>query len=338
MIRWLKSLFRTADPLGQLPMWNGPASPGAIAAAELKLGVTLPEELRALYLRHDGVHERNAANLKYRLMPLKEAVRTHRDISKAFARSALLKKYSMRCFFSGEDFAGVYCAEPFTGYLFFLHHESMYFGDESPLFSSIESFDGRCRELEEREAIRMAFSEGVLSEEEARANLLARRGELLFPDEGPGAAAGMPVDFPAVRATVKSTVAYEECRRRLDSGDFESVAEFYLLVCSAARMVPPDRILECEKFLIEDDYFVPGKVASILAARDHPLVFDMFVRGARLDPEGEIDRLDFLLARMALRGINTKNAILAAYEKQDANSSEFLEYCEELNAKPPINF
>jgi hypothetical protein len=124
MIEWLKSLFRTADPPGQLPRWNGPASPAAIAAAEVKLGVTLPEELRALYLRHDGVHERNAANLKYRLMPLKEAVRTHRDIP----NGALLEKYSMRCFFSGEDCAGVYCGEPFTGYLFFLHHDSMYLG------------------------------------------------------------------------------------------------------------------------------------------------------------------------------------------------------------------
>jgi hypothetical protein len=64
----------------------------------------------------------------------------------------------------------------------------------------------------------------------------------LFPDEGTGAAAGMPVDFPAEVATVKSTVAYEECRRRLDSGDFESVDEFRMLAYSAVRMVPPDRI------------------------------------------------------------------------------------------------
>jgi hypothetical protein len=76
----------------------------------------------------------------------------------------------------------------------------------------------------------------------------------------------------------------------------------------------------------------------ILAPRDNPLVFDLFVKGARLDPEGEMDRLDFLLARMALRGTDTKSAILAAYEKGDVNPSEFLEYCEELNAKAPICF
>ncbi|MFT4691263.1 MAG: hypothetical protein ACI9OD_003486 [Limisphaerales bacterium] len=76
----------------------------------------------------------------------------------------------------------------------------------------------------------------------------------------------------------------------------------------------------------------------ILAPRDNPLVFDLFVKGARLDPEGEMDRLDFRLARMALRGTDTKSAILAAYEKGDVNPSEFLEYCEELNAKAPICF
>ncbi len=59
MIKWkslVDSFFRNSDPEGEFRhIANPPASTSSIAAAEAKIGLSIPEELRDFYLCYNGI-------------------------------------------------------------------------------------------------------------------------------------------------------------------------------------------------------------------------------------------------------------------------------------------
>lgn len=330
MLRAIKRLFSGRPD-------NPPATEREIARAEEQLGVTIPEDLRRLYLTFNGVSTKDEGH-NFRLMPLKEAVQVNRGIQEGYARAGVREKYSMRCFFTGEDCVGTFCAEPFLGWMFFLQHDNVYLGDESPVFNGLDSFLSKNRALASRSVLFEDFESGHLSQDEMHERLKKVQPDLLFPDSEPYYSSGMPVDFPTLEENDRTPNIYEECRLRLNAGKFDSEDERQFLIYTSVRMCPADRMEECEPFLHDEDTLVTAHVPRIMSVHDNPLVYRMFVRGATLESGFDPMPLHHLLARMALRNPDSKSSILAAYESENRDPEEFNASLRELIENPPVYF
>jgi len=111
---------------------NPPASAAQLQELEESLGCTLPQDLRALYLQHNGMAERG--DLPFRLMSTKEVVRTYRKF-----RGEEFVSEEIRFFWTDDesDYAALYVSGPAAGRVCVLGHEEV---DFSPVFRSVASF------------------------------------------------------------------------------------------------------------------------------------------------------------------------------------------------------
>ena len=223
-------------------------------------------------------------------------------------------------------------------WMFFLQHETMYLGDESPVFAGLDSFLTHNAALASRAEQMDECLTGKLAQEEMCQRVISFAPDLIFPDECPSDSSGMQVDFPTLDENARTSNVYEECRLRLNAKTFDSEDEREFLIFSSVRTCPAQRVEECELFLHDEDTTVAGHVPRIMAACDNSAVHRMFVRGATLEWNEEPMPLFHLLARMALRNPDSTQSILQAFESENRDPSDFQASLKELIENPPVHF
>lgn len=111
---------------------NPPATDAQLQELESALDCSLPSELRALYLQHDGMQD--PGDFPFRLMSTEDVVETHRAM-----REEGLVPEEIRFFWTDDqsNYAALYVSGPASGRVCVVDHEEP---DTTPLFRSVTSF------------------------------------------------------------------------------------------------------------------------------------------------------------------------------------------------------
>lgn len=112
--------------------FHPPASEAQLKELAKSLDCALPQDLRALYLHHNGMSERG--DLPFRLMTTKEVAKTYRKF-----RGEEFVSEAIRFFWTDDEsnYAALYVSGPAAGRVCVFDHEE---ADFSPLFRSLGSF------------------------------------------------------------------------------------------------------------------------------------------------------------------------------------------------------
>lgn len=109
---------------------NPPATDLELSAAELELGVSIPEKIREVYRRYNGIPEYKTKVLPFHLLPLSEALEINRNFRDGGHYSEIIKRYSLVCFWGDDEsnYAAVFVDGPLQGRVSFLDHDGYYVG------------------------------------------------------------------------------------------------------------------------------------------------------------------------------------------------------------------
>lgn len=309
---------------------------------ETVLGIKLPGALVKIYAEGDGLKmEERIAAQSFRLMPLAELVTINTQLRRSGIED-LLRAYSMACFWTDDqsNYAGVFCGGIFEGRVFFVDHDGPFTGDLSPVFRTVDSFLEAANESAERNRIIGYFEAGEITFDDLSSH--ASR----FPwyrHYAPGDTASwfaLPLDYRSGEEayTALDREAYTACTKKLEAKIFASDGERDLLVCSQARLVPPNESHTLLPYLKEDNMWLPGRVAQILVQRDCPDAVAPLVTLALTGNYNCRSTAKYALVKMGIITPQAQGAIKAEYSRQGGDYTEIKATMDAYKKSPSLYY
>jgi len=316
---------------------NAAATEADLADAEAALGILMPEEVKNLYRKYNGIPEYKTKILPFHLLPLSEVL----QINGVFRKDPIVKKYSLLCFWGDDEsnYAGMFVDGPFRGRISFLDHEGYYVGDISPLFRSVKAFTDRVVELAERNRLVQRFFENGARDRRGLERTVSGYPYRYYEADSEARWHAMPTDYPpgSGEFTADDQLAYTFVSTALKEGHYRDSEERRFLVYCLARLTPHHKADSLFSFLAEDDLFIPDRVSHMLFLRRCEQAIPHIVNLAIRGNDNCRQSAEAILARFVVVGRPAvKQRVYREYAKHGSDTARLEAFIKAIGESPTL--